>query len=88
MMQIKFGPIGLLVLLIIAIALVLLYGISIVIGAGLVFITLIVADPQQISNYKTLWFWMFILGVALVILSAMGLGFQVVGGQMVWVSPI
>lgn len=88
MMKITLGPIGMLVLLIICIVLALVYGISILIGVGLVVITLVVAEPNHISNYKSIWFWMFLLGVGLVILSALGFGFQMVGNELMWVSPI
>jgi len=89
-MKIALGIWGLLAVLIVLGIVALLYGVSMIIGLGLMALVLIVVgpNPEIISNYRQIWFWVFILGLGLVLLSATGFGFQMVDNTLSWVSPI
>ena len=61
-----------------------IFGVSMIIGGAFVLMALIFAGPKAIENYKGIWFWIFILGIALVLLSALGYGFQFEQSQFIW----
>lgn len=86
-MIIRLGPIGLLAIAIISIVLIWLYGLSIIIGLGIVLLVLLFAKPTQVFNHKKAPFWFLVFGLGLIIMSAAGFGFQITDGfQLVWVG--
>jgi len=83
-MKISLGFWGILIILIVLVSIIWIWGISMILGVAFVMIPLIYAGPKQIENYRKIWFWLFVIGLFLVVTSGMGYGFQIEQSTIVW----